>query len=194
MGRWLAARRERRSQRAYRRDSRRICCFPRLPFSFGVRAQSQAARARFLTVCFSRAGWPIGKQRGLTDWGPAPRFFPLGVFHDAAAARLQKKAEQGEFTTNVRGRADPKKEGPGRSCAAARGFDFEFVIDFLILGAAAAAERGSPRKRWRLLGNALPGVEKRDPGRTRTCNLWFRRPTPYPLGHRAAWRAAGWLL
>ena len=26
---------------------------------------------------------------------------------------------------------------------------------------------------------------KIDPGRTRTCNLWFRRPTPYPLGHRA---------
>lgn len=26
-----------------------------------------------------------------------------------------------------------------------------------------------------------------DPGRTRTCNLWFRRPTPYPLGHRATW-------
>ena len=24
------------------------------------------------------------------------------------------------------------------------------------------------------------------PGRTRTCNLWFRRPTPYPLGHRAS--------
>ena len=24
-----------------------------------------------------------------------------------------------------------------------------------------------------------------DPGRTRTWNLWFRRPTPYPLGHRA---------
>ena len=24
-----------------------------------------------------------------------------------------------------------------------------------------------------------------DPGKTRTCNLWFRRPTPYPLGHRA---------
>ena len=24
-----------------------------------------------------------------------------------------------------------------------------------------------------------------DPGRIRTCNLWFRRPTPYPLGHRA---------
>ena len=24
-----------------------------------------------------------------------------------------------------------------------------------------------------------------DPGRTRTCNLWFRRSTPYPLGHRA---------
>ena len=27
--------------------------------------------------------------------------------------------------------------------------------------------------------------KKSDPGRTRTCNLWFRRPTPYPLGHRA---------
>ena len=27
---------------------------------------------------------------------------------------------------------------------------------------------------------------KCDPGRTRTCNLWFRRPTPYPLGHRAS--------
>ena len=30
--------------------------------------------------------------------------------------------------------------------------------------------------------------EKADPGRTRTCNLWFRRPTPYPLGHRATAR------
>ena len=30
-----------------------------------------------------------------------------------------------------------------------------------------------------------PGA-KFDPCRTRTCNLWFRRPTPYPLGHRAA--------
>ena len=26
-----------------------------------------------------------------------------------------------------------------------------------------------------------------DPGRTRTCNLWFRRPPPYPLGHRTSW-------
>ena len=26
---------------------------------------------------------------------------------------------------------------------------------------------------------------KGDPGRTRTCNLWFRRPTPYPLGQGA---------
>ena len=23
-----------------------------------------------------------------------------------------------------------------------------------------------------------------DPGRTQACNLWFRRPTPYPLGHK----------
>ena len=29
------------------------------------------------------------------------------------------------------------------------------------------------------------GEEMLHPGRTRTCNLWFRRPTPYPLGHRA---------
>ena len=29
------------------------------------------------------------------------------------------------------------------------------------------------------------GIICHDPGRTRTCNLWFRRPTPYPLGHRA---------
>ena len=27
-----------------------------------------------------------------------------------------------------------------------------------------------------------------DDCRTRTCNLWFRGPTPYPLGHRAIWR------
>ena len=27
-------------------------------------------------------------------------------------------------------------------------------------------------------------LRKLDPGRTRPCNLWFRRPTPYPLGHR----------
>ena len=26
-----------------------------------------------------------------------------------------------------------------------------------------------------------------DPGRTRACNLWLRRPTPYPLGHRTSW-------
>ena len=28
-------------------------------------------------------------------------------------------------------------------------------------------------------------IWKSDPGRTRTCNLCFRRATPYPLGHRA---------
>ena len=27
---------------------------------------------------------------------------------------------------------------------------------------------------------------KNDPGRTRTCNLRFRRPMPYPLGHGAS--------
>ena len=33
-------------------------------------------------------------------------------------------------------------------------------------------------------------TEMIDPGRTRACNLWFRRPTPYPLGHRAIWHRA----
>ena len=32
----------------------------------------------------------------------------------------------------------------------------------------------------------LARTQNVDPGRTRTCNLWFRRPTPYPLGHRAS--------
>ena len=31
--------------------------------------------------------------------------------------------------------------------------------------------------------NKIP-PKRVDPGRTRACNLWFRRPTPYPLGHR----------
>ena len=30
-----------------------------------------------------------------------------------------------------------------------------------------------------------------NPARTPTCNLWFRRPTPYPLGHRAAGKMYG---
>ena len=29
-------------------------------------------------------------------------------------------------------------------------------------------------------------LSKNDPGKTRACNLWFRGPTPYPLGHRTA--------
>ena len=32
---------------------------------------------------------------------------------------------------------------------------------------------------------SLVTMHQSDPGRTRTCNLWFRRPTPYPLGHLA---------
>ena len=35
---------------------------------------------------------------------------------------------------------------------------------------------------------------KTDPGRTRTCNLWFRSPTPYPLGLRADAFARGCLI
>ena len=41
----------------------------------------------------------------------------------------------------------------------------------------ALAKRRS--ERW------ISMVMHNDPGRTQTCNLWFRRPTPYPLGHRA---------
>ena len=36
-----------------------------------------------------------------------------------------------------------------------------------------------------LLGPSVSLRTAYDPGRTRTCNLWFRRSTPYPLGHRA---------
>ena len=41
--------------------------------------------------------------------------------------------------------------------------------------------------RWRrCLQNPeiVPLAAAYDPGSTRACNLWFRRPTPYPLGHR----------
>ena len=39
-------------------------------------------------------------------------------------------------------------------------------------------------------GTSAPQLKSKmlDPGRTRTCNVWFRRPTPYPLGHRARHR------
>ena len=33
---------------------------------------------------------------------------------------------------------------------------------------------------------ALVAMRKNDLGRTRTCNLWPRRPTPYPLGLRVS--------
>eukprot|EP00975_Prorocentrum_lima_P015654 3318928-Prorocentrum_lima.AAC.1 len=36
---------------------------------------------------------------------------------------------------------------------------------------------------WR--GHKGLPIGRPGPGRTRTCNLWLRRPTPYPLGHRA---------
>ena len=34
------------------------------------------------------------------------------------------------------------------------------------------------------IARTVAGKSTIDPVRTRTCNLWFRRPTPYPLGHR----------
>ena len=40
---------------------------------------------------------------------------------------------------------------------------------------------------WIQSFDMLSSWEMLDPGRTRACNLWFRRPTPYPLGHRAMW-------
>ena len=47
--------------------------------------------------------------------------------------------------------------------------------------------RRSARRSREALGHRErpPWMQRSDPGRTRTCNLWFRRPTPYPLGHRA---------
>ena len=51
---------------------------------------------------------------------------------------------------------------------------------------------GSPAWHWPdgSLGTTLRSRtgHKHDPGRTRTCNLRFRRATAYPLGHRANWR------
>ena len=54
----------------------------------------------------------------------------------------------------------------------------------------AFAQEASQRGQLLSLARASPflyvlAVHHHDPGRTRTCNLWFRRPTPYPLGHRA---------
>ena len=37
----------------------------------------------------------------------------------------------------------------------------------------------------------LPKNVSNDPGAARTCNLWLRRPTPYPLAGRASDRRAG---
>ena len=43
-----------------------------------------------------------------------------------------------------------------------------------------------PTDVWRMCTCAGPHQRAvHDSGRTRACNLWFRRPTPYPLGHRA---------
>ena len=51
-----------------------------------------------------------------------------------------------------------------------------------------AQENGTaPQPRVRAQGAKHP-KDQNDPGRTRTCNLWFRRPTPYPLGRRATAR------
>ena len=44
------------------------------------------------------------------------------------------------------------------------------------------------KKATRLPPTSSGFLERADLGRTRTCNLWFRRPTPYPLGHRATAR------
>ena len=57
---------------------------------------------------------------------------------------------------------------------------------------SAADETAPPclRAAYVRRAQSLPSASARakyDPGRTRTCNLWFRRPTPYPLGHRATY-------
>ena len=49
--------------------------------------------------------------------------------------------------------------------------------NFAMVAGTAASPEPPDAAHWARMQN--------DPGRTRTCNLWFRRPTPYPLGHRA---------
>ena len=54
-------------------------------------------------------------------------------------------------------------------------------------GEARQAERGLAEQQHHGIKGCRGSVwhwEKLNPGRTQTCNLWFRRPTPYPLGHR----------
>ena len=59
---------------------------------------------------------------------------------------------------------------------------------------ARQAERGLAEQQHHGIKGCRGSVwhyEKLDPGRTRTCNLWFRRPTPYPLGHRTCMQSQG---
>ena len=43
-----------------------------------------------------------------------------------------------------------------------------------------------PRNGWKLEGKSIDNSTKKknDSAGDRTQNLWFRRPAPYPLGHR----------
>ena len=56
---------------------------------------------------------------------------------------------------------------------------------------AATDYAGSVQLGWQLALHKYK-AKQNDPSRTRTCNLWFRKPTSYPLGHGAsAVRLAG---
>ena len=56
---------------------------------------------------------------------------------------------------------------------------------------AATDYAGSVQLGWQLALHKYQ-AKQNDPSRTRTCNLWFRKPTSYPLGHGAsAVRLAG---
>ena len=53
--------------------------------------------------------------------------------------------------------------------------------------AASSNRHGPIREKHMQILHEVSASKRRtwvDPGRTRACNLWFRRPTPYPLGHR----------
>jgi hypothetical protein len=65
----------------------------------------------------------------------------------------------------------------GVQCCQCPHMENKCLITLMCYARAAASSEPPDAAHWARMQN--------DPGRTRTCNLWFRRPTPYPLGHRA---------
>ena len=74
------------------------------------------------------------------------------------------------------------------------------ALNLVVMGSSLTVGAFSPRRSaWALacvyVGLFLRGMLavrllQSAPGRTRACNIWFRRPTPSPLGHMASRQAA----